>query len=220
MQGRSPRRAALICALGLGCALTAAGCGGDGARSSATAPPEASDAAPDGAPAIPACELAGIDERGGRQGTCFIGDVTRTVVDRDRRLVFEDEIAIRLRDIEVSRRGGRRTVVASLRVENLGVRRLVWPAAAAQVALYAGERLYAQDLRGRSLALAAVRPPAGPRVSLAPGRAATVSAGWRLLPGVAARLRERGSAIIVIPPNDGGRRIAEAHRIGVLRLWK
>ena len=215
-------RRSLIWALSIGCALSAAGCGGDaavpGSNGASTQPPR--EPAPDDAPSGPACELAGIDERGGRQGTCHIGDVTRTVVDRRRPLVFEDEIAVRLSRLEVQPHGSRRMVVASLRVENLGVRRLAWPTSAAQIALWVGDRLRAQDLRGRLVALAAAAPDADPRVALAPGQTATMAAGWSLLPGVAAQLGDRGSAIIVIPPHDGGRRVAEAHRIGVLRLWK
>lgn len=213
-------------------ALAAAGCGGDGGyeQPTATAPqpppplarddPPAPAPAPAGEPALPTCEAARITERGGRQGTCVIGNVTRTVANRGRPLVLDDEIAIRLEDLIVRPRGSHRMVVVSLRVENLGARSFRWPLSAAQIALWVDERLRPQDSAERSLALEAVGADAGPSVALAPGRRATVSAGWRLSPAAAARLRDRGSAIIVVPPHDGGRRVKAALRIGVLRLWK
>lgn len=207
-------------------ALAAPGCGGDGGYEQPTAtapqppPPLARDDSPAGEPALPTCDAARITERDGRQGTCVIGNVTRTVADRARPLVLDDEIAIRLEDLIVRPRGRHRMVVVSLRVENLGARSFRWPLPAAQIALWVDDRLRPQDSRERSLALEAVGGDARPSVELAPGRMATVSAGWRLSPAAAARLRDRGSAIIVVPPHDGGRRVEEALRIGVLRLWK
>ncbi|MBW3608221.1 MAG: hypothetical protein KY463_07680 [Actinobacteria bacterium] len=219
-------RRTLICMLWIPFALAAAGCGGDGAFEQPTAtapqppPPLASDDSPGGEPALPSCDAARITEHGGRQGTCVIGNVTRTVANRARPLVLDDEIAIRLEDLVVRPRGSHRMVVVSLRVENLGARSFRWPRSAPQIALWVDDRLRPQDADERALALEAVGTGARPSVALAPGRVATVAAGWRLAPAAAARLRDRGSAIIVVPPHDGGRQVKEALRIGVLRLWR
>lgn len=219
-------RRTLICALWVQCAVTAAGCGGDGGYEQPTAtapqppPPLASDDSPAGEPALPTCDAARITERGGRQGTCVIGNVTRTVANRARPLVLDDEIAIRLEDLVVRPRASHRMVMVSLRVENLGARLFRWPRSAPQIALWLGDRLRPQDADERSLALEALGADARPSVALAPGRMATVAAGWRLSPAAAARLRDRGSAIIVVPPHAGGRQVKEALRIGVLRLWR
>lgn len=164
--------------------------------------------------------MAGINERVGRQGTCVIGGVRRTVADRRSRLVLDDDVEIRLEDLAVRPRGSGRIVVASLRVRNLGRGRIRWPMAARQVALWVDDRLIAQDPSGRALAVEALRPAGKPSVVLAAGRVSTVAAGWRLSAADAAGLRRRGSAIIVVPPGGGGRSVDAAARIGVLRLWK
>lgn len=207
------------------CAAVASGCG-EAPRSSsvATAPATSPAAAVDpplvGEPEVPACDVAAINERVGRQGTCVAGGVRRTVADRHRRLVLDDDVEIRLEDLAVRPRGSSRIVVASLRVRNLGRERIRWPMAAQQVALWVDERLIAQDPSERALAVEALRPAGKPSVVLSAGRVSTVAAGWRLSPAAAAGLRRRGSAIIVVPPGGGGRSVDAAARIGVLRLWK
>lgn len=78
--------------------------------------------------------------------------------------------------------------------------------------------------RSDTLRAAAARA-AGPLpvARLAPGADATVVAGWLLGPADARALRDRGSAVILVPPFDaqvGVTSIGLAERIGVLRLWK
>ena len=169
---------------------------------------------------MPDCDAVGINERVGRQGTCVIGGVTRTVADRHRRLVLNGDVEIGLEDLAVRPRKSSRIVVATLRVRNLGRGPIRWPMAARQVALWVNKRLITQDPSGRSLAIQAVRPTAKASVVLAAGRLARVAVGWRLSATTAAGLRRRGSAIIVVPPHGGGRSVDVAARIGVLRLWK
>ncbi|MCA1706369.1 MAG: hypothetical protein LC808_25145 [Actinobacteria bacterium] len=164
------------------------------------------------------CDDAGINEHAGRQGTCIIGDVKRTVANRRGRLVLDDDIEIRLREFVVEARGRDRLVLASLRVKNLRARPLRWPASARQVALWVNRRLISQGPHQRSLALRAIRPSARPRVTVGPGDVATVAAGWRLSRATAAGLRRRGSAIIAVPPGGGSEWVEGAARIGVLRL--
>ncbi len=184
-----------------------------------TSPSRADDPSLVGKPKVAGCDAAGINERIGRQGTCVIGGVTRTVIDRRRRLVLDD-VEIRLEDLAVHPRGSGRIVVGSLRVRNLGAGRLRWPMAARQVALWVDERLIAQDPTGRRTALHEGRPAGKPSVVLAAGGVSTVAVGWRLPAATAAGLGRRGSAIIVVPPHGGGRSVDVAARIGVLRLWK
>lgn len=150
----------------------------------------------------------------------MIGGVQRTVVNRRRRLVLDDKIEIRLGDLALRRHKSSRLVVGSLRVSNLGDRRLRWPVSVGQVALWIDERLIPQDRRGRSLALEAVGPGQKPRVELAAGQSSTVTVGWRISPAAAARLESRGSSIIVVPPHADARSVDVATRIGVLRLWR
>lgn len=199
----------LASALCIQCALAGVGCGGDDP-----------DRPPTGASTVPKCDAAGINEEDGRQGTCVINDVKRTVVNRRRRLVLDDDMEVRLRNLAVRARGDDRIVVASLRVKNLRDRPLRWPASARQVALWVNRRLISQNPSGRSLALRAIRPAAKPRIALAAGRVATVAAGWRLSRSTAAGLRRRGGAIIMVPPGGGSEWVEGAVRIGVLRLWK
>lgn len=216
----------MISAVCLGCAVALSGCGGDAsqnppmATAPETSPPTAVDESLVREPEVPGCDAAGINERIGRQGTCVIGGVTRTVADRRRRLVLDDEIEIRLEDLAVHPRRSGRIVVGSLRVRNLGASRIRWPVAARQVALWVDERLIAQDPTARRTALQEVRPAGKPSVVLAPGRVSTVAVGWRLPADTAAGVGRRGSAIIVVPPHAGGRSVDVAARIGVLRLWK
>lgn len=211
-------RRVLLFTVCIQCGWAVAGCGGEASQR----PPEAPVRDPSlaGEPAVPECDAVGINQRVGRHGTCVTGGVTRTVANRRQRLVIDDEIEIRLADLAVRPRGRDRLVVAWLRVRNLATRRLRWPVSARQVALWIDERLISQDPDRRLLALRTLGPRGKPTVTPAPGRASTVAAGWRLSPAAAARLRSRGSAIIVVPPHDGGRSVDDATRVGVLRLWK
>ena len=224
--GSRRTRTMLISALCVHCAVAVASCGGDASQGRQTAtvaeapPAKAVDPPRVAETAVPGCDAAGINARVGRQGTCVIGGVTRTVTNRRQRLVLDDEIEIKLEDLAVRPRGSGRMVAASLRIRNLGDRRLRWPASARQVALWVDERLIVQDPRRRMLALQAVRPIGKRSVALAPGSVSTVAVGWRLPAAAAARLGRRGSAIIVVAPHRGGQSIDVATRIGVLRLWK
>lgn len=199
----------LASALCIQCALAGVGCGGDASDSPATR-----------GSTVPECDAAGINERVGRHGTCVVGNVKRTVANRRARLVLDDDIEVRLRDIALRLRGRDRMVTVSLDVKNLRTRSLRWPASPRQLALWIDRRLITQDPRGRSLALRATRPAGKPRVTLAPGRISTVAAGWRLSRSTAAGLRQRGTAIIMVPPGGGSKWVEGAVRIGVLRLWK
>ena len=220
------RRRVAVATVCVQCAMAVSGCGEDAPRNSpvatapATSPPTAADPPLLGEPEVPECDVAGINERVGRQGTCVTGGVTRTVADRHRRLVLDDSVEIRLQDLAVRPRGSGRIVVASLRVRNLGRGRIRWPMTARQVALWVDGALIAQDPSGRLLALKAIRPSGKPSVVLAAAGVSTVAVGWRLSAATAAGLRRRGSAIIVVPPHGGGSSVDVAARIGVLRLWK
>lgn len=224
--GQRRRRRVVICSVCAQCAVAVASCGEDASRNSPvatapeTSPPTALDPSLVGEPEVPDCDAVGINERVGRQGTCVIGGVTRTVADRHRRLVLNGDVEIGLEDLAVRPRKNSRLVVASLRVRNLGRGPIRWPMAARQVALWVDKRLIAQDPSGRSMAVEAVRPAGKASVVLAAGGVSTVAVGWRLSATTAARLRRRGSAIIVVPPHGGGRSVDVAARIGVLRLWK
>lgn len=205
-------------ALCIPCALIVAACGGEAAQRSPQ--PPVGDVPRVAESPVRECDAAGINERLGQHGTCVIGDVTRTVANRRQRLVLDDEIEIGLGDLAVRPGGRGHMVAASLRVRNLGARRLRWPVSARQVALWLDQRLIPQDPDRRWLALQALRPRGKPRVALAPGGVATVAVGWRLSSAAVAALTRRGSAIIVVPPHGGGRSVEAATRIGVLRLWK
>ncbi len=215
-----------VAAVWVQCAVAVSGCGEDAPRNApvatapAPSPPTAVDPPLVSEPEVPECDVAGINERVGRQGTCVTGGVTRTVADRHRRLVLDDDVEIRLQDLAVRARGSGRIVVASLRVRNLGRGRIRWPMTARQVALWVDRRLIAQDPGRRLLALKASRPFGKLSVVLPAGGVSTVAVGWRLSAATAVGLRRRGSAIIVVPPHGGGRSVDVAARIGVLRLWK
>ena len=186
--GRRRRRRVGVATVWVQCAVAVSGCGEDASRNSpvatapATSPPTAADPPLVREPEVPECDVAGINERVGRQGTCVTGGVTRTVADRHRRLVLDGDVEIRLQDLAVRPRGSGRIVIASLRVRNLGRDRIRWPMTARQVALWADGRLIAQDPGGRLVALKASRPFGKPSVVLPAGGVSTVGVGWLLRP--------------------------------------